>query len=744
MKREPGHKISSVLIIALTLTIMSRLFSTVEARPNSIIQNRTLTANRAIASWPSGIPAGETRPVIVFLPGWGGNGAVNASISAQNTNLANQGYVTLAIGFDSSSTWNSDIQVKALQGLNKLCTLPANSDIPANCDAIVLDGASYGGAQNYWVIEYLRNNGYDGAAGSKGNAIGFISEDAGYGAPGVLTNATTGAYTRTGLADTSAYSVAMIENQGDTTFPINECTWGNCGIKVLSNAHLAQGDTNAFSMCPPGGSHGNHTGYSNWNTWVISAIKTIIHIENNIPEFSGYTDPALSVANSCVDASVLPGLTVSGINITANGQPIRLRGMNMGDPFWARNPDWYPNYTTADYAAIAEDWNANVVRISIFPTQWKNMNRATLLAGLAQEINAALDNGMYVIISYHVIGWPDGWYQAAYPGNPADTYDSSMTVARSFWAKMAQTYGSDTRIIFDLWNEPVHASSGWEVADPNPHWPALKLAYEDLIQTVRNNGAQNIVLATGNRWASWLVGIKENPLTDPKVVYAYHKYSVEGSNTAAEWNKDTGGLIGVKPVLVSEWGYEDTDIANPTWPGSQASYGDAFVTWMEANRLGSLAWMYHHEWNPSLIKSDETPTIYGAFVKNYLNAPIVNLNKPDLIVTNVTLNPPMPKTYETFEVSITIRNQGYAGDAAVVYRDVYIDRNPSVGANPITGCTSSGDFFRSDSYTSLDAGMTDTQTVTVPGGLPPGNHQIWVYVDSRCLVEESGESNNNP
>jgi Cellulase (glycosyl hydrolase family 5) len=148
-------------------------------------------------------------------------------------------------------------------------------------------------------------------------------------------------------------------------------------------------------------------------------------------------------------ASTLPGLSISGIEIVANGQPVRLHGVNMGDPFWARNPDWY-NYSPADYHTLSQEWRANVVRISIFPTQWKNMDHTTLLNGLSQEINAALDNEMYVIISYHVIGWPDGFYQEAYPGNPADTYDSSMSVATSFWSAMAQAYGSDTRIIFVL------------------------------------------------------------------------------------------------------------------------------------------------------------------------------------------------------------------------------------------------------------------------------------------------------
>jgi hypothetical protein len=622
MKKQWLYKIL-ILVISLTLMAAGQSSSAASAMPSLSTNSKVLIPGRAIATWPSAIPVGEKRPVVVFLPGWGGAGAVTASVTAQNMNLVNEGYVTLAIGFDDLGNWTSNIDAQAAAGLDALC---ADASIPANCNAIVVDGESYGGAQNYWVMEYLRAHGYDSGAGSTGNAFGFLSEDAGYSAPGTLTDPTTGAFTRTGLADTSAYSVAMIENLGDATFPVDECTWGNCGARELSNAHLARGDANVFSICPPGGDHGTR-GYVHWDAWVISAIKTMIHVTHGIPTFTGYTNPTQPVGNTCVNTPTLPGLSVSGINIVANGQPIRLRGVNMGDPFWARG--WYGSmYSTADYANLSQNWHANVVRISIFPTQWKNMDHATLLAGLAQEVNAALANGMYVIISYHVIGWPDGWYQPAYPGNPADTYDSSMSVATSFWAQIAQTYGSDTRIIFDLWNEPAFDSSDWVGADPNPYWPILKVYYETLIQTVRSNSGQNIVLATGNRWASWLVGIKDNPLADPNVVYAYHKYSVVGSNTAAEWDKDTGGLIGIKPVMVSEWGYEDSDVTNPTWPGSQASYGIPFTQWMDGNNLSNLAWMYHHDWTPALLKADGSLTLYGTFVKQYLGP------KPYPVVTS--------------------------------------------------------------------------------------------------------------
>jgi len=428
MKKQQPYKSSFVLLIlALTLTLIGQAFSAAAATKDVI-------PGLAIATWPDGIPAGEKRPVVVFLPGWDGAGGVPASVSAQNTNLVNQGYVTLAIGFHDLGGWTSDIDMRTADGLDFLC---ADATIPANCNAIVLDGESYGGIQNDLVIKYLRNTGYNGGSGSIGKALGFVSEDAGYVPPGNITDFNTGAFTRTGLADTASYSVAMIENLGDTTFPVDDCTWGNCGARILSNAHLARGDNNVFSICPSGGDHGTR-GFANWNPWVISAIKTIIHIRNGIPPFTGYTNPVLAVSNTCVNTTAQPGLSVSGINIVANGQAVQLRGVNMGDPFWARNPAWYPMYSTADYATLSQDWHANGGRISIFPTRWKNMDRATLLAGLAREVDAALGNGMYVIISYHVIGWPNGWYAA---GNPADTYDSSMLVATSFWTQMALTYG---------------------------------------------------------------------------------------------------------------------------------------------------------------------------------------------------------------------------------------------------------------------------------------------------------------
>jgi hypothetical protein len=262
--------------------------------PAPVIQSKTLTNARAIAAWKSTIPAGEKRPVIVFLPGWGGVGNVNATRSGQNDLLANEGYVTLAVGFEQSgAAWNSDILAQTLSGLNKLC---ADAAIPAQCGAIALVGSSYGGSQNMKVIDHLIANGYN-LPGQK-RAVAFLSEDTGYAAPGQILDFNTGAFQRNGLANTAQYSVAMIENLGDTTFPVDQCTWGNCGARTLAQAHYQANHANVYSHCPAGGEHGTR-GYAQWDAWVVSALKTMLHVNSGIPTFTGYTPPSLAVANNC-------------------------------------------------------------------------------------------------------------------------------------------------------------------------------------------------------------------------------------------------------------------------------------------------------------------------------------------------------------------------------------------------------------------------------------------------------------
>lgn len=254
----------------------------------------------------------EKRPVIVFLPGWGGTGDVAAARDEQTTLFANQGYVALNVGFHqtSSGAWSSDLSEGVKAALDALCAQASY----ANCAAVLLVGASYGGTQTHPVVRYLRANGtFDGSAGANGGrkVLGLLGQDSGY----------TQYWAAPVDADPTAYSIAMIQNLGDVDLPVDSCDWGNCGARNRADFHQnAAGSQYVLSQCPAGGSHGSR-GYADWNNWVLSAAKTMLHTQRGVAKFAGYTEPVLAVYNACVThPNTLPDLVVTQLTAPASGQ----------------------------------------------------------------------------------------------------------------------------------------------------------------------------------------------------------------------------------------------------------------------------------------------------------------------------------------------------------------------------------------------------------------------------------------
>lgn len=127
--------------------------------------------------------------------------------------------------------------------------------------------------------------------------------------------------------------------------------------------------------------------------------------------------------------------------------------------------------------------------------------------------------------------------------------------------------------------------------------------------------------------------------------------------------------------------------------------------------------------------------------------------KPDLVITNVYLNPAVPAPNEAFEVYVEVTNQGGAGSESIVYRDVYVGAPPTI--DPVTGCPIEGSvYYRGELNDAIPAGVSDTKPVSISyidysttppqvvDGLPGGTYQIWVYTDATCINDEGNENNN--
>jgi dienelactone hydrolase len=232
----------------------------------------------------------QKRPVVVLMPGWGGVGDVPAARDAQARMFADHGYVALSVGFHQTTfgVWYSDLAESVKAALGLLC-----AQSYADCRAVAIAGESYGGTQIHPVVRYLRAGGvFDGSAGANGgrNVLAILGQDAGY----------TYYWAAPQSADATAYSIAMIENLGDTTFPVDSCADGNCGARNRADYHkAAAGSQYVLSYCPAGGEHGART-YADWDKWVLSAVKTMLHTHRGVAKFAGYVEPALAPVNACV------------------------------------------------------------------------------------------------------------------------------------------------------------------------------------------------------------------------------------------------------------------------------------------------------------------------------------------------------------------------------------------------------------------------------------------------------------
>src|SRR5258708_772024 len=135
--------------------------------------------------------------------------------------------------------------------------------------------------------------------------------------------------------------------------------------------------------------------------------------------------------------TILPKLSVSGNRIvTEEGNPIRLRGVNFEDPFLLEKGADEKGLVDNHFPKIADDFarvkalGANVVRLTLYPGYYFLVGDEKYLASYVDRmIDLAQENGLYVIISYHVIGRPGGWYES----------DSDTTMLPSYPAKVHYT-----------------------------------------------------------------------------------------------------------------------------------------------------------------------------------------------------------------------------------------------------------------------------------------------------------------
>jgi hypothetical protein len=278
-----------------------------------------------------------------------------------------------------------------------------------------------------------------------------------------------------------------------------------------------------------------------------------------------------------------PRLTVSGTGLAVRcGQglkPVRLKGLNrsglqhkngLQQAGFASDP-------TAELRRWRDEWGATMIRLPFGQSYYTTYAEAPQYRqGIAAVIAAARSLGLYVVLDLH--GYDAANLNIALP-DPVST--------PALWADLARSFGGEPHVAFDLWNEPHSVP-----------WATWKTHAERILRAIRDAGAgETLAVIGGLDWAYDL-----SPLADPAnrisdlgpVIYATHPYPWKSSppTTAVQWEARFGQVAGQVPVLIGEFGADDSN-SMPVGLGSKAAaraWLESFLAYADGKGLSTLAW----------------------------------------------------------------------------------------------------------------------------------------------------------
>ncbi|GAM25888.1 hypothetical protein SAMD00019534_090630 [Acytostelium subglobosum LB1] len=196
--------------------------------------------------------------------------------------------------------------------------------------------------------------------------------------------------------------------------------------------------------------------------------------------------------------------------------------------------------------------------------------------------------------------------------------------APMFWKSIANTFGNNGRILFDLYNEPYPYGNAWDTEEAWTCWkngtdcehtidyPVAGM--QEMIDSIRGVGATNIILLSGIQYATSLTQFLTYIPFDPlkQLGAALHSYDFNYCRSKGCWDIYLKPVLDQYPIVATEVGQKDC----------QTDFLLDFINYCDANNLHYIAW----SWlvadcsTPSLIRDYiGTPTTFGRGYKTHLN-----------------------------------------------------------------------------------------------------------------------------
>jgi len=262
-------------------------------------------------------------------------------------------------------------------------------------------------------------------------------------------------------------------------------------------------------------------------------------------------------------------LRVSGTKLVdASGNVVQLRGVS------SHGLSWFPEYVNESaMASLKADFGINVFRIAMYPREYAGYltggDKEALKAKIDEGVRAAANQGLYVIIDWHVLNY-----------NPNEIKDEAI----SFFNEISMKYAGYDNVIYEICNEPVGAD-----------WASqIKPYAESVIATIRAHDPNALVIVGTNTWSQDVDAVVGNEIDDANVCYSLHFYAATHKDNIQ--NKLRYAINNGVPVFVSECSICDAsgnggiDYASAnSWLELLNSLDVSYIAWSLCNKAESSA-----------------------------------------------------------------------------------------------------------------------------------------------------------
>ncbi len=315
-------------------------------------------------------------------------------------------------------------------------------------------------------------------------------------------------------------------------------------------------------------------------------------------------NPAASPPSEAASAVSVTGLHASGNQIlNGAGQALLLHGVNRSSAEYACVEGygiWDGPANDAEVQAMLT-WNINVVRVVLNEDCWLGIKGVSPAYSGANYQNA-IANYVSLLTQANIVTIINLHFNA--PGSSRATGQQPMPdrdYSPAFWSSVANRFKSNSAVLFEPYNEP-YPDNGRDTAEAWRCWrdggscqgvSFTAAGMQELVTAIRNTGATNPIILTGNNWGSQLTRWVEYLPNDPlrQLIAGWHSYGdgLDCQNPTC-WNTVLVGVLSHAPILATEIGQFDC----------RHDYVDQVMDFLDSKGQGYMAW----SWGPFSCSSD--------------------------------------------------------------------------------------------------------------------------------------------